>query len=136
MFLSAATITNINTQLRAMILRADTVTVTSACQIPGGIIVRYTTDGEDRVSMVHPKAGDRIADLLADAIRWGDYLLMAEVYSGAETTEEAEHALRIWPATAGDNVKPFTQPVANAPSAQDLTNLVARFGGQPRRTRK
>lgn len=136
MFLSAATITNINTQLRAMILRADTVTVTAACQIPGGIIVRYTTDGEDRVSMVHPKAGDRISDLLADAVRWGDYLLMVEVYSGAETTEEAEHVLRIWPATAVDNVKPFTQPVANAPSAQDLTNLVARFGGQPRRTRK
>lgn len=140
MFLSNETIANINTQLRAMILRSDVVTVTAICQLHGEFYVRYTTDGEDRLSVTHPQAGQRISDLIADAVRWSDYMLMNEIYSGAENTEEATAALRIWPATAGNNVQPFAAVAEKvrpfAASAEKLNELAERFGGHQRRARK
>lgn len=117
MFLSATTITNINKQLKDMILRTDVVEVKAICQIQSGIFARCTLDGQDVVTVLHNKPGDRISDLVADAVRWQDYMLMEEVYSGQECVEEVEDILRIWPQTDGSNVKQLTPGVSKTEQA-------------------
>lgn len=132
MFLSATTITNINKQLKDMILRTDVVEVKAICQIQSGIFARCTLDGQDVVTVLQSKPGDRISDLVADAVRWQDYMLMEEVYSGQECVEEVDDILRIWPQTDGSNVKQLVPGVSaeeQARLANAMGNLVDKFNG-------
>ena len=117
MFLSSITITNINKQLKDLILRSDAIEVKAISRIQSGTFVRYTMDGQDMVSVIHPKPGDRLSDLIADAVRWQDYMLMEEIYSGQECVEEVDDILRIWPVTDGSNVKQLTPGVTKTEQA-------------------
>lgn len=131
MFLSALTVSNVNKQLKEMILRSEGVEVKAICQIKSGTFVRYTLEGQDVVSVVHLTPGAKISHLVADAVRWQDYMLLDEVYSGQECVEEAEDILRIWPMGDGTNVKPLTPGVTKAEQANmdvALTKLTEKFG--------
>ena len=132
MFLSALTVTNVNKQLKEMILRSEGVEVKAICQIKSGTFVRYTLEGQDVVSVVQLTPGAKISHLVADAVRWQDYILLDEVYSGQECVEEAEDILRIWPMGEGTNVKQLTPGVTKAEEANmavALNKLTEKFGG-------
>lgn len=130
MFLSALTVANVNKQLKEMILRTEGVEVKAICQIKSGTFVRYLLDGQDVISVVTLAPGAKISHLVADAIRWQDYFLLEEVYSGQECVEEADDILRIWPMGDGTNVKQLTPGVTKAEQANmdvALSKLTEKF---------
>lgn len=142
MLLSKETVANIQAKIEKSNFSVKEIGVNAIYSSSKLTVARYTLDGEEVVSQLHPQPNVNLADLIIDAAAFSDYYRLSEVYSGLEKDEVAEFVLKQWPGENTENVLIFNSKEKvpfgrdSVPSQEKMNQLAERFNGKKFRGRK